>query len=190
MIKYILSDILIYILNLCLSIIVNVSLSIIVMSFYFYILISKNCEFKKRLNENFLKFFLKFFKCLVQIYVGNSHHMRPLASGYWGFPRPVVLRTTEGKSINFQIQTKLWKFSQTASQAQHSASRMVYSPLRRMTQVKFSLYQLVHTHFTEVATSPMQQPRLSSKRWLKPNLLEKKVQAGSPKRGTSLLTLA
>ena len=65
MVKYILSDILIYILNLCLSIIVNVSLSIIVMGFYFYILISKNCEFKKCLNENFLKFFLKFFKCLV-----------------------------------------------------------------------------------------------------------------------------
>ena len=57
MIKYILSDMLIYILNACLS--------IIVMSFYFYILISKNCEFKKRLNENFLKFFLKFFKCLI-----------------------------------------------------------------------------------------------------------------------------
>lgn len=53
MVKYTLSDLLIYILNVCLS--------IIVMSLYFYILISKNCEFKKCLNENFLKFFLKFF---------------------------------------------------------------------------------------------------------------------------------
>ena len=50
--KYILSDMLNYILNLNLSI-------ILIITFLYY------NNFKIGLTDNFLKFFLKFFKCLV-----------------------------------------------------------------------------------------------------------------------------
>lgn len=81
-----------------------------------------------------------------------------------GVPPPISPSYFWGKVYQLSNISKIWKCSQTASQAQHSVSRMALSSSRRMTQAKYSFHQQVHTLCTGVATSPMQQQPSSPRR--------------------------